>query len=158
MKAVRLLVPQLAPAPATSALYDEVSALASQFSSGGTIQPPAHWTTVERDLFLSLIGNSAHGRMSQLDALFGLSSQQTPPFAWLAASIRANYSPGLAGVERVLMRGGSNSAVLQLYNIFAETPSGRDAGRAIFERAKFRYIDWVRIEVAQRVVAGNVPD
>ena len=150
-------LPSNVSAPETSVLYDEVQALADAFRNGASPTAPAHWTSVESDLFLALIGSSAHARMVELDGVFGLSARRTPPTVWLVASIRAGYAPGLAAAERILMRGGPNNTIIQLYLVYAETSNGRAAGRAIFERAKLRYIDFVRAEAA-RILGVSASD
>ena len=140
-------LPSNVTAPTNSALYDDVAARAESFRAGGSAMLPAGWTSVESDLFLSLIGNAAYARMAELDATHGLSDRVTPPFAWLAHSIRSSYAPGLAALDRILMRGGPNSWMTSLYRMLAETPEGKTLARTIFERAKARYHPAVRAEV-----------
>lgn len=142
-------LPASAGAPRRSALYEEVSAHASAFRDGARAAVPPSWTAIETDLFLNLIGSAAHSRMTELENTFGLSARPTPPLAWLLASIRADYAPGLVAVERILMRGGPNSWIVILYRELAETPKGLALGRAIFERAAGRYLESVRANVEE---------
>jgi leukotriene-A4 hydrolase len=140
-------LPSSVTAPGSSQLFNQVLAEANGFLGGQSIDAPSSWTAIEIDLFIALIGSAAHGRMSEVDGRFGLSSLPTPPVNWLIASIRANYSPGLAAVERILMRGGPNGWIMTLYAELAETPAGLALALSVFERAAMRYHDGVRSQV-----------
>ena len=143
-------LPRTISAPTTSALFNRVNAQATAFRNGAAASAIVTdgWTDIELTLFLQLADQAVRLRMSEVDARFGLSMRVTPPTTWLRQSIRANYGPASAAIERALMRGGSNGTILTLYSELVSS-NQRDRGRTIFEQAKDRYADEVRDFVAQ---------
>ncbi|HET7437211.1 MAG TPA: M1 family aminopeptidase/hydrolase [Thermoanaerobaculia bacterium] len=142
-------LPENVGAPAHSALYDRVSAEATRFRSGTKIAQlnTTNWTDVEIDLFLSLTSQALLTRMSEVDAFWHLSERKTPPLNWMVASARSGYQPGLAGVERVLLRGGSNSQVLTLYYALMDSTAGKNLAKSSFLQAHDRYDESVAAQV-----------
>jgi leukotriene-A4 hydrolase len=125
-------LPSNITAPASSVLNQRAIDRASAFNSGTPIAQlaPATWSSLDITLFLQYA--SFTSRMAQVEAALSLSSRPSPPTAWLNASIRTNYAPGLAAVERMLARPGPASRIVNLYRVFNETPSGHNRALQLF--------------------------
>ncbi|HEX9983844.1 MAG TPA: M1 family aminopeptidase/hydrolase [Thermoanaerobaculia bacterium] len=144
-------LPSSVTAPVTSRLNDKVSAQVIRFRAGTPMAQldTAGWTDVEIDLFLSLTNRALNGRMAEVDAHWHLSERTGPNINWLIFVIETNYTPGEAGLERVLMRGGNNNTILTLYEEMATaSPAWLQKAKAFFERAQNRYEPFVRSSVA----------
>ena len=138
-------------APVTSAIHARALERATRFATGVPITEldPASWTDVEIDAFIGLAaGTVLHQRMAEVDAALALSTRNTPPLSWLLHSIQARYEPGIAGVERALMRGGPNSWIATLYSALNEIEGGHDRAIAIFQLARKRYLESIEAQVA----------
>lgn len=142
-------LPSNVTAATSSVLLDRAVARAQAFQEGDPVASlePATWSETDLDLFLQFV--SPGPRMAEIDAAFGLSARKWPTFRWLIHSIQTQYEPGLLGVERVLMNGGSNSLVQSLYFALATVDMAR--ARRIFALARDRYHDQVEAQVAQRL-------
>jgi leukotriene-A4 hydrolase len=132
-------LPSNVAAPTTSTLYAAVNAQAQAFAGGRKASQlaTAGWTTVELSLFLNLSRSTVGTHMADVDAAFGMSSRNSPPTTWLELVIEKNYAPGQAGVDRVLMRGGTNSTIMALYAALAKANITR--ARQMFDVAGSRY-------------------
>jgi hypothetical protein len=112
----------------------------------------AHADAAQLTLTTYFIGLAAgtvlHQRMAEVDAALALSTRNTPPLSWLLHSIQARYEPGIAGVERALMRGGPNSWIATLYSALNEIEGGHDRAIAIFQLARKRYLESIEAQVA----------
>jgi leukotriene-A4 hydrolase len=135
-------LPTNVTAATSSAIYSRVLQRTQSFNNGTPIAQlaPASWTDTEIDLFLSLASPTVlRPRMAEVDAAFHLSTRNTPPFNWMIQAVNNGYAPAMAAVERNLMRGGTNSAIMQLYNALRFTPANRTFARQVFERTRKRY-------------------
>lgn len=152
-------LPSNVTAPASSRLNDRMAAAAQSFRGGTPMSAidTTGWTAVELDLFLQHVTvTGLLSRMAEVDSVLGLSNRPTPPGAWLTASIRATYAPGLVAVERALMRGGSNSTIVSLYANLLGTAEGRNIARRVFPVARPRYSDSVAAQVEQMMKQAGV--
>ena len=139
-------LPSNIAAPSTSAIYQRVQTQVQRFAAGTPFAQidRTNWKEIEIDLFLQLAPIT--NRMAEIDAVLNLSSRNLPPLRWMQVGIAARYEPIYAGVERVLLRGGTNSTIVALYNALA----GRgdlDRARAIFAVARERYDPSVQAQV-----------
>jgi aminopeptidase N len=132
-------VPSNITAPTSSVLNDRATDRAKRFNAGTPMSQlaPATWSTLETTIFLQ--SALVTTRMAEVDAALGLSSRPSPPTAWLNASIRSNYAPGMAAVERVLARHGPASRILGLYRVLAETSAGKTLAVQWFNRYRELY-------------------
>jgi leukotriene-A4 hydrolase len=149
-------LPSNVTAPATSAILNRVLPRAQAFSSGTPVAQlaPSTWSDVELELFLQAAApQPLRSRMAEVDAAFGLSMRNTPPFTWLIHAANASYAPALPAIERVLLRGGPNGAIMQLYNALRFTPANRTFAAQTFAHARSRYHPDVEAYVAQIVAA-----
>jgi aminopeptidase N len=148
-------IPTNITAPTSSVLNDRAVNRANRFNSGTPISQlaPQTWTTQETNLFLNYA--SVTTRMAEVDAALGLSSRPSPPTAWLNASIRANYAPGLAAVERLLARFGPASRVYNLYRVLNETPAGHTRALQLFNQHRNAYDLTTQNRVAQLLGLNN---
>ena len=94
---------------------------------------------LERELFLSLSQPAVIQNMAEVDGHFGLSSMVAPPGTWLILSARQNYAPARPAIERVLLRGGPNGFMRQLYDALVWTPDGKSWAQGVFNVARSRY-------------------
>jgi leukotriene-A4 hydrolase len=141
-------LPSNLTAPTSSTLLMRVQQRAQAFAGGThiTALAPQTWTQLELEQFLIHAPQQAvRSRMAELDAAFGLSARNLPPSSWLMHTIHAQYQPGMAAVERALMRGGSNSSIVNLYRALEAV--NRAKAIEIFNRARDRYDDDVEAEV-----------
>ena len=150
-------LPANASYPQRADLYEEVGGQAARFHGGVAAGQLATsgWTRVEFGLFLDLVAQPASQRMPELDAQFGFSAMTAPPTAWLRLVARTNYAAGRPALERVLMRGGPNGTILQLYAELVTTSSGRSLAAEIFSRAGSRYNDHIRQQVERLLSARS---
>lgn len=148
-------LPSNITAPASSVVNDRAQERASRFASGTPISQlaPATWTPLETTLFLEYAPISSH--LAQLDAALGMSSRPSPPTTWLVASIRANYAPGLAAVDRVLSRPGPRNRIVNLYRVLNETSAGRTRAMQLFNRYREVYDLTTENRVAQVLGVNN---
>jgi aminopeptidase N len=155
-------LPANVTAATTSAIYDRALQRAQAFAAGTPIGQlsPLTWTDVETDLFLSLVATQPlRTRMAEVDAALHLSSRQTAPTNWLIHAANASYAPAMPAIERVLMRGGANATIMNLYNALRFTPQNRAFASEIFGRARDRYAPNVEAYVANLLgVAGELAD
>lgn len=153
------LLPSNVTAATSSVIYSRVLQRAQAFGSGTAIQQlsPSTWTQVETELFLSRAPAQALAdRMAEVDNALGLASRNAPPTIWLIRAVLANYDPALPAIERILMRGGTNNTISNLYYWLIR--GGRRAfASEIFNRARKRYHPDVEAYVAQLLAgaAGN---
>lgn len=141
-------LPTNTTAPETSTLIERVQERADRFGTGTHINQlaPSTWTQLELEQFLLYAPQqSVRSRMSELDAALGLSARNLAPFAWLRHVIYAKYQPGMAAVERALMRGGSNGSIVALYQYLSD--ADRAKGIEFFNRYRGRYSDDVEAQV-----------
>ncbi|HEY0139331.1 MAG TPA: leukotriene A4 hydrolase C-terminal domain-containing protein [Thermoanaerobaculia bacterium] len=138
-------MPSNIAAPTSSAIFRRVEAQVQRFTSGTPFAQidRTNWGDLELGLFLQLAPFT--GRMAEIDAVLNLSFRNLPPLAWLLGGINARYAPIYAGVERVLMRGGTNSSVIALYTALVQRDL--DRARALFAVARDRYHPSVRAQV-----------
>jgi leukotriene-A4 hydrolase len=136
-------------APTSSTLNARAQERANRFSSGVGISQlaPQTWSPLEITLFLQYAPVTS--RMAEVDAALGLSSRPSPPTAWLNASIRANYAPGLAAVDLVLSRYGPRSRIVNLYRVLIETSAGRTRALQLFNQYREVYDGTTEDRVAQ---------
>jgi hypothetical protein len=141
-------LPSNVTAAPVSAIFTRVQQRATAFNGGTAVAQlaPQSWTNVEIDLFLQL-ANITIGRMPEIDAAFGLSLRVTPPQQWLLATAYLNYEPGMAALERALLRGGPSGRIIAIYRGLANTSAGRARGLVIFEKARDRYDAGVAAQV-----------
>jgi aminopeptidase N len=134
-------LPSNVTAPTSSRMFDDVLAESSAFNSGKKASELAlkSFTRQQIDIFVQLSRTAVEQRMGELDAAFGFSFQVTPPLQWLLATARTNYQPGMAAVRRVLERGGTNSAVQQIYFALSHTTSGKAVAQTLFQQLRDRY-------------------
>jgi len=127
-------------APTSSPLWDRSQQRAAAFNAGAQIASldPQSWTDAELDLFLgSLNSNTSTARLAQIDAALGLSLRTAPPVGWFRLTIAQQYAPANAALERLLMRGGTNGAMTQLYAWLIAVD--RPRAQQLFNAAKDRY-------------------
>ena len=143
-------------APTSSTLNDRAQERATRFASGVNISTlaPETWSTREIALFLEYA--SVGSRMAEVDAALGLSNLPSPPTPWLYASIRANYAPGLAAVDRVVARHGPRNRIVNLYRVLIETSAGRTRAMQLFTRYREVYDLTTESRIAQVLGVANV--
>lgn len=148
-------LPENLTAPTFSILNDRAQDRANRFASGVPISQlaPATWTPLETTLFLEYAPISSH--LAAIDAALGISSRPSPPTTWLIASIRANYAPGLAAVDRVLSRVGPRNRIVTLYRVLIETSAGRTRALQLFSRNREVYDLTTENRVAQVLGVNN---
>ncbi|MEA2491665.1 MAG: leukotriene-A4 hydrolase, partial [Acidobacteriota bacterium] len=146
-------LPSNVSAPASSAIARQVQAQVQRFTAGTSFAnlDRAGWTDTHLDLFLQQA--PAANRLAEIDAVLHLSTRPLPPLRWLVLGIFGGYQPVYAGVERVLLRAGTNGAVLTLYNTLI-TAGDRSRAAAIFAVARDRYHPGVRAEI-ERMLAES---
>lgn len=135
-------LPTNVTAAPSSVLYNRVLQRVQAFSTGTPIASlsPGTWTEVEIDLFLQLApSQQLRSRLAQVDEALGLSSRKAPPLTWLIHAANAGYTPALPGIERILLRGGTNGAITSLYNALRGTAANRAFAADVFSRARKRY-------------------
>lgn len=134
-------LPSNVSAPTTSRIYTRVQAEASAFASGraARLLSTAGWTDIEMELFLNLAASAVRSRMAEVDSAFSLTARETPPLWWLLNGIYSRYSPIYSVVERVLLRGGTNSRMVTLYSALMNNSDGRQFAARVFAEARDRY-------------------
>ncbi|HYK05906.1 MAG TPA: M1 family aminopeptidase/hydrolase [Thermoanaerobaculia bacterium] len=149
-------LPSNITAPTSSALNDRAQERAFRFGTGTKISAlaPETWSPLETTLFLDY-ASGLTSRMAEVDAALALSSRPSPPTAWLNASIRANYAPGLAAVDRVLARFGPRSRIVNLYRVLIETSAGRTRALQLFNQYREVYDAVTEDRVAQVLGVAN---
>lgn len=144
-------LPSNITAPVSATLENEAATRAAAWGSGTSLGAlgAASWTQTEIDLFLQRANfMQLRMRMAEIDQLLALSGRERPPSSWLLLGIPAKYAPIYPGVERVLLSGGSNGLVLQLY--YALVNAGeRTRAVDIFNRARKRYSPGVEYQIQQ---------
>lgn len=130
-------LPTNVTAPTSSSMYTRMRAYADSFNGGTSIasMDTSAWTDAELEIFLGAITSTA--RLAEIDAALGLSLRPTPPTNWLRLAITNGYTPADAAIERILMRGGPNSTMTNLYSLLI--PVNRTRALQIFNAAKNRY-------------------
>jgi aminopeptidase N len=144
-------LPSNVTAATSSVIFSRVQQRVAQFSSGTPLAQlsPSTWLPGELEMFLSGVSSTAvQSHMAELDATFGLSALNSPPLDWLRHSIYNHYEPGLAGVERALLRGGGNNTIVTIYGWLSEVPSLHSRALTIFAQARKRYHPDVEAQVA----------
>lgn len=146
-------LPSNVTAPATSTLRTRAEQRAAAFRDGTPIAQlaPHAWSDTETTLFLQLASPQVRTRMAEVDAALALSQRDTPPFSWLTDSIAARYEPGLAAVERVMLRGAPFTWIPTLYTRL--TAIDRPRAQSIFQRGRDQYYPLLEQEVAAIVGA-----
>ncbi|HUR79961.1 MAG TPA: M1 family aminopeptidase/hydrolase [Thermoanaerobaculia bacterium] len=145
-------LPSNVTAATSSVIYTRVLQRAQAFSTGTPIAQlaPSIWTDTEIDLFLQLAASQPlRSRMAEIDASLHLSARTAPPLTWLIHGANASYAPAMPGIERILLRGGTNGAIQQLYNALRFTPQNRAFAMDVFAQARKRYDPAVENYVAQ---------
>ncbi|MFZ2490587.1 MAG: M1 family aminopeptidase/hydrolase [Thermoanaerobaculia bacterium] len=134
-------LPSNVSAPTTSRIYTRVQAEATAFANGraARLLSTSGWTDVEMELFLNLAASAVRSRMAEVDTTFSLTARETPPLWWLLNGIYSRYSPIYAAVERVLLRGGTNSRMVTLYSALMNDSEGRQVAARVFATARDRY-------------------
>lgn len=151
-------LPSNVTAPESSAIRTRAQQNASAFNSGTPIGQlsPGSWTENETSIFLQLAAAKVRTRMAEVDAALSLSTRDTPPLAWLVSTVVARYEPGMAAVDRVLLRGAPYTWIAPLYDELRFT----DADRAhdLFERGRESYYPMLEQEIANMlgVAVDNV--
>lgn len=135
--------------PVSSTINDQVSEEARAFRFGAKISElnMTGWTDVELDIFFERSITSIRSRLAEVDAFLHLSDRPTPPLFWMIHGIETGYAPAMAGVERILTRGGSNGQVTLLYSVLARTPDTRAFARRMFDANRERYDASVIVQV-----------
>jgi leukotriene-A4 hydrolase len=146
-----LYAPRLASnvtAPETSAIRTRAQQRANAFNAGTPIAQlnPGSWTNTEIALFLQLAPTQVRARMAEVDAALALSARDTPPQTWLAYTILARYEPGLAAVDRVLLRGAPYTWISPLYAQLRGVDSNH--ARSLFESGRENYYPMLEQELA----------
>jgi leukotriene-A4 hydrolase len=152
-------LPSNVTAPTSSAIYTRVLQRAQAFNAGTPVAQlaPQSWTDTEVELFLSIAAvQPVRNRLSELDAAFGLSLRNTPPTIWLIHTAAAGYAPAKPAIERVLLSGGPNVTIMQLYNQLRNTAANRDFAKQMFNQARKRYHPDVEAFVEQ--IMATFPD
>jgi hypothetical protein len=129
-------------AATSSAIHTRMQQRAEAFNAGTNIAQlaPATWTETELDLFFQFVNvQTLRMRMAEVDAVLNLSARPAPPTRWLSHGLNASYAPVMPGVERILMRGGPNDAIISIYNALRLTPENRAYARAMFALLRKRY-------------------
>ncbi|MEA2465358.1 MAG: leukotriene-A4 hydrolase, partial [Acidobacteriota bacterium] len=142
-------------APASSVLNDRAHDRANRFASDVPISALAPQTWSPLDVTLFLENAPVTSRMAEVDAALGLSSRPSPPNTWLYASIRANYAPGMAAVERALARYGPRSRIVNIYRVLIETSAGRTRALQLFNQYREVYDLTTEDRVAQILGVNN---
>jgi hypothetical protein len=142
-------LPSNITAPTSSSLYTRVLGRVNAYTATGNLNAQG-WTETETDLFIQLLPFATFRlRAAQVDAALGFSFRETPPLAFLTKSISADYGPGYAAVERVLMHGGPNSWIAPIYNALIATSAGRARANDLFARTRDRYHPSVARQIEQ---------
>jgi len=145
-------LPSNVTAPTSSAIFTRALDRAQAFHNGTPIAQlaPSTWTETDLEQFLSVVPPlTLGGRMAEVDAAFGLSLRVTPPLAWLVTAAQAGYTPARPAIERVLLRGGPNNWVTQLYASLRFSQSNLAFARDVFAKARKRYHPNVEASVQQ---------
>ncbi|HEX6083012.1 MAG TPA: M1 family aminopeptidase/hydrolase [Thermoanaerobaculia bacterium] len=135
-------LPSNVTAATSSAIHTRMQQRSEAFNAGTNIAQlsPETWTDIELDLFFQSVNvQTLRMRMAEVDAALHLSARPAPPVRWLTHGLNANYAPVQAGVERTLMRGGPNDAIVSIYNALRTTPENRAYARAMFALLRKRY-------------------
>lgn len=135
-------LPSNVSAPTTSRIFERVQASATSFINGKPARDldTTSWTDVEMELFLQLAAPAVRSRMAEFDGAFSLTARQTPPLWWLLNGIYSRYQPIYPAVERVLMRGGTNTRMFILYNaLISSDVDNRRWAAEVFSRLRARY-------------------
>jgi aminopeptidase N len=149
-------LPSNVTAATSSFIYTRVLQRAQSFNAGTPIAQlaPSTWTDTEIDLFLQLASaQQLRNRMAEIDAALALSSRTAPPLTWLIHGANASYAPAMPGIERILMRGGTNGAIQQLYNALRFTAANRAFANDVFAKARKRYHPAVEDYVAKMLAS-----
>ncbi len=149
-------LPANVTAATSSVIYTRVLQRAQSFNAGTPFAQlaPSTWTDTEIDLFLQLAAaQPLRNRMAEVDAALALSSRTAPPLTWLIHGANAGYAPAMAGIERILMRGGTNGAIQQLYNALRFTAPNRAFAKEVFAKARKRYHPSVEDYVAKMLAS-----
>ncbi|HEU4887943.1 MAG TPA: M1 family aminopeptidase [Thermoanaerobaculia bacterium] len=151
-------VPANITAPATSAINTRMQPRINAFIAGTPIAQlsPGSWSETEINLFLAATRTQTRARMAEVDTALSLSTMHTPPRTWLLDVIMVKYEPGMAAVERVLMRGTPHGWLIQLYEQLHRWNATR--GREIFQRARAGYLPYHDRQIALLlgITSGNV--
>jgi leukotriene-A4 hydrolase len=148
-------VPSNVTAPATSPIHNRMVPRINAFIAGTPIAQlsPGTWTDTEILVFLGSTRTHTRMRMAEVDAALSLSTKATPPRTWLLDAIMVRYEPGLAAVDRVLMRGMPHGWLAQLYDQLKRWDP--DRGREIFERARAGYFPYYARQISLLLGVSN---
>jgi hypothetical protein len=141
-------LPSNVTAPAFSAIRTRAQQHATAFNSGTPIAQlnPGSWTENETSIFLQLASAKVRTRMAEVDAALSLSTRDTPPLAWLVSTVVSRYDPGMAAVERVLLRGAPYTWIAPLYDQLRFTDATR--ARDLFQLGRESYYPMLEQEIA----------
>lgn len=145
-------LPSNVTVPVQAALSVRVNARAAAFNAGTPIAQlnPTAWNDTEVKIFLSQVRFTIGPRLAEIDAALGLSARETPPYVWLEQSIEHRYEPGLAALDRVLLRGAPYEWVVPLYQDL--NTADRARALSLFSRAREHYLHPLERDVANFLV------
>jgi aminopeptidase N len=140
-------IPSNITAPTASTANTRAIDRATLFNSGTPMSAldPASWKALDIALFLQFAAIGP--RMADIDAALRLSARVVPPSAWMLASIRNNYAPGNAAVDRVLASIGPRGTIIALYRELVTTAAGRERAQRLFNLYGSRYDPQARREI-----------
>lgn len=151
-------LPSNVTAPTSSAIFTRALNRAQAFNNGTPIAQlqPSTWTETDLEQFLAVVPTGPlRARMAEVDAAFGLSLRVTPPLSWMVNAAHASYTPARPAIERVLLRGGPNSWITQLYAALRFTPANLTFAKNVFAKARKRYHPGVEANVEQLLNSAN---
>jgi hypothetical protein len=122
-----------------SSIAARVIAQAGAFRSGtrASALDTSGWTTIEQGYFLQLIQDVTAPRMSELDAVFGFSQMNTPPFFWLLAAAKSLDATSESMLDRYLARG--TPASFAVWSTLAQSFAGKRYAVDVFGRVRGSY-------------------
>jgi aminopeptidase N len=126
-------------APASSAIWNRISAQATAFRSGASARTldTRGWTSIETNVFLSTISDIIVGRVDDLDAAFGFSQMNTPPTLWLVSIARTLRPIDQTVLNRYLARGWTSSTAV--WSALSATPAGTRYAVPLFRQVRDSY-------------------
>jgi hypothetical protein len=127
-------VPSNDTAPTSSRMWDRVRVQSDAFRAGRNASQldRSGWTALnEENIFLQLIQDIMTPRMAELDATFGFSSRNTPPFLWLIAAAKRLNAADKTMLNRYLAR---HARRRWRYGTSSSTSAGRAYGVALFNQ------------------------
>ena len=136
-------LPSNVTTPGTSPIHARMLPRIVAFQNGASLAQlsPGTWSETEINYFFSRT-QSAHrrARMAEIDAALSPGTMHTPPRLWLVDVVTARHEPGMAAVERVLLRGEPRAWLFQIYDLLNRWNPAR--ARDIFQRARAGYFPY----------------